>query len=81
MLYIILQLDFSFLRDRSQISHLARQLYPGQSQFMVEAFAECTAKPHSYMLIDNTQEAEDDLRLRSSILLENGVIVVWMKED
>ena len=33
--YLVL---FKNPRDRSQIMHLARQMYPGQSKFMIEAF-------------------------------------------
>ena len=55
-------------RDAAQIGYLARQLYPTQPKFLVEAYKDCTSKPHSYMLLDLQQTTPDQLRVRSSIL-------------
>ena len=41
--YIIL---FKTPRDSQQISTLARQMYPGNSQFLIEAYQDVTKKPH-----------------------------------
>lgn len=40
--YIVL---FRNPRDKSQVSNLAKQMYPGQVKFMQEAFADATKKP------------------------------------
>ena len=53
--------------DKLQIANLGRQLYPRASKHFVEAFQDATKKPHSYLLVDLTQEADDKLRLRTNI--------------
>lgn len=53
--------------DRLQIQILARQLYPQNSKFFLEAYNDATAKPFSYLLVDLTQCTPDFLRLRSDI--------------
>ena len=62
--YLIL---FKNPRDASQISHLARQMFPGHSKYMIEAFADATQMPYSYLVIDLTASTEDQYRLRSGI--------------
>ena len=58
---------FKSPRDAMQVEHLARQMFPGNTKFMREAFADATAKPFSYMLIDLKPDTPDHLRLRSTI--------------
>ena len=55
-------------RDASQITHLARQMYPSHVKFMQEAFADATAEPYGYLFIDLKQETPDHLRLRTHVL-------------
>jgi len=50
-------------RDSSFISHLARQIYPGNSKFLIESYQDATRKPHSFLLIDLKQNTDDRLRL------------------
>ena len=54
-------------RDASQITHLAKQMYPTQIRFMQDAFKQATSRPHGYLLVDTTQSTPDHLRLRSQI--------------
>ena len=54
-------------RDRSQISFLARQLYPEDSKFLTQAYADATIMPHGYILLDLKQQTPDMLRVRSRI--------------
>ena len=54
-------------RDRSQIIHLAKQMYPGQIHYVKEAFALATRQPHGYLLIDLKQSTPEQLRLRGYI--------------
>ena len=42
-------------RDASQFANLARQMYPGRGAFVQEAFADATASPYGYLLIDLKQ--------------------------
>ena len=54
-------------RDATQVSHLARQMYPGQTKFLLEAFKDATIEPFSYMLIDLKADTEDKYRVRANI--------------
>ena len=54
-------------RDATQVAHLARQMYPGKSKFLIEAFKDATVKPYSYMLLDLKSETEDKFRVRANI--------------
>lgn len=62
--YIVL---FKSPRDALQVEQLARQMYPGRTKFMREAFADATATPYSYLLIDLKPTTPEDLRLRTNI--------------
>ena len=54
-------------RDASQITHLAKQMYPGQVRFMQDAYKLATSQPFGYLVVDLKQETLDHLRLRSNI--------------
>ena len=54
-------------RDKTQITYLARQMYPGRSKFVTEAFEDATAKPYSYLVVDLKADTEEKMRLRSGI--------------
>ena len=58
---------FKNARDAMQISNLARQMYPGNSKFMVEAFKDATSGPYGYLLIDMKPYTEETYRLRTNI--------------
>ena len=72
--YIIL---FKNPRDRQQISTLARQMYPGQSQFLVEAFQDATQDAYGYLLLDLKPTTSETLRIRTGIL-PNDVQLVYI---
>ena len=54
-------------RDASQIVHLAKQMYPGETKYVQEAFTLATRNPHGYLLLDLKQTTPDNLRMRSHI--------------
>jgi len=54
-------------RDRTQISSLARQICPGNTAYINEAFEDATKKPYGYLLLDLTQTMPDELRYRTNI--------------
>ena len=54
-------------RDTSQIMHLAKQIFPGQSNYMQAAYKDATSEPHSYLLVDLKQDTPENARLRTSI--------------
>ena len=62
--YIVL---FKNPRDASQVATLGRQMYPGYSNFLVEAFKDATERPHGYLLIDLHPETLEKFRIRTKI--------------
>lgn len=54
-------------RDRAQIRHLAQQVYPENSKFIQDAYADATIKPHGYLMLDMKQSTPDDFRFRTEI--------------
>ena len=54
-------------RDKSQIIHLGKQMFPGQTQYVNESYKSATERPHGYLLFDLTQDTPDNLRLRTNI--------------
>lgn len=66
-------------RDASQITHLAKQMYPGKLKYLQESFKDATSVPHGYLLIDLRQETPDHLRLRTSIFPHQHQVVYVQK--
>lgn len=63
-------------RDKTVIDYLARQMYPQNRNFLVEAFDDATAnKPHAYLFFDFTQQCDDSIRVRTNILDSNKITV------
>ena len=54
-------------RDANQVTYLARQMYPGKSAFMVEAFKDATKQPFTYLLVDLKPDSDEELRLRTNV--------------
>lgn len=54
-------------RDRAQIRHLARQVYPDDPKFLEEAYHDATSRPHGYLLLDLKQSTPDEYRFRTCI--------------
>jgi len=59
-------------RDRAQISHLARQVYPTDPRFIEESYADATSTPHGYLLLDLKQSTPDDLRFRTRVFPDDS---------
>ena len=76
--YLVL---FKNPRDHLQIATLARQMYPGRSQFLIEAFEDSTKNPHGYLLIDLKPDTQDDFRIRTCILQSEKTIYYVQKRD
>ena len=66
-------------RDNQQIATLSRQLRPNNWRWIVNAYYEATKKPYSYLFIDNHQKTSEEIRIRSSILPNEGLPVVWTR--
>jgi len=55
-------------RDGSQISHLARQMFPRTSKFLTDVYRDVTEDAaFSYIILDFRQETPSNLRVRSHI--------------
>ncbi len=62
-------------RDQLQFQILSRQMYPGKSKFLQEAFADATKLPHGYLLLDLMQETPTSDRVQSGILPDQTRII------
>lgn len=54
-------------RDKSQILHLARQMFPFKPNILVEAYEDCTRNPYGYIKADLTNDTPEDYRLQTRI--------------
>ena len=54
-------------RDVTQVATLAKQMYPGNTKFMVEAYRDATSTPYGYLLVDLKPQTVEQLRLRTNI--------------
>lgn len=59
---------FDSCRDRLSISILARQMYPGNTAYFLDAFKHATRTPYQCLLLDCHQATPSAFRLRSNIL-------------
>jgi hypothetical protein len=66
-------------RDATQISHLAKQTYPGKVKYVQEAFKDATSVPYGYLVFDLRQSTPDHLRIRTNIFAENEQVVYVQK--
>ncbi len=66
-------------RDKSQIIHLAKQMYPGNVKFLQQSFNDATSKPYGYLLVDLKSETPEEIRLRTSIFPGETTLVYVQK--
>ena len=62
--YLVL---FKNPRDKLQILTLAKQMYPGRSDFFLKQNEESVRRPYGYLLIDLKTTTQDDCRLRTNV--------------
>ena len=62
--YMIL---FKNVRDATQVHCLARQMFPKNSEVMMQGYKDATGKPYGYLLVDLTQSMDDRYRLKTKI--------------
>jgi septin family protein len=53
--------------DQLNVSVIARQLFPRNTRYFLESYADATAEPHGYLFIDLTQYTPDKFRLKTNI--------------
>ena len=73
--YIVM---FKSPRDAHQVATLGRQMYPGKSKFLVEAFKNSTEKPYGYLLIDLKPDTEEKYRIRTNIFPDDDRQYVYV---
>jgi predicted ATPase len=80
-----LNADYLFVmknaRDKLQIMNLAKQFCPGNSTYVIQSYIDATRNPFSYILIDFTQRASENLRLRSKIFPHEFPYTVYLDKD
>jgi hypothetical protein len=62
--YMIL---FKNPRDRRQIINLSSQIYPKDSEFLIDAYKQATRRPHGYLLLDFDQSTKEGRRVITGI--------------
>jgi hypothetical protein len=62
--YLIL---FKNPQDSLQVATLAKQMYPGKSKFLIEAYKDATLKPFSYLVLDFKPSTDEQFRIRTNI--------------
>lgn len=70
-------------RDRAQIRHLARQVYPENPLFLQEAYLDATSRAHGYLVLDLKQSTAEEFRVRTNIFPEdvnNGLVPIFYIE-
>ena len=63
--YLVL---FKNPRDKLQILTLAKQMYPGQTDFFLNQYEEAVKRPFGYLLIDLKTTTQDNCRFRTNVL-------------
>jgi len=55
-------------RGKLQVLTLAKQMYPGHTEFFLKQYKEAVRRPYGYLLIDLKTTTQDDCRLRTNVL-------------
>ena len=63
--YLVL---FKNPRDKLQVLTLAKQMYPGCTDFFLKQYEGAVRRPFGYLLIDLKTTTQDDSRLRTNVL-------------
>ena len=61
------------------IATLAKQMFPGRTQYLMDSFRDATKKPFSYLLIDCHPQTPENIRLRTNIFPGERHIVYMQK--
>ena len=67
-------------RDNTVIDFIARQAFPRKTKFIRDAFDDATLDtPHGYLFFDFTQECLEELRVRTNIFSNDGIVIYKQK--
>ena len=73
--YIVI---FRNLRDRAQIRHLARQVYPENPRFLEEVYLDATSQAFGYLLLELKQTTADNFRFQTCIFPDDEYQYVYV---
>jgi energy-coupling factor transporter ATP-binding protein EcfA2 len=68
-------------RDMHQINAFAKQMFPGENNFIIEAYKHATDEPYSYLLFDAHQETPQFLRVRARIFSREQPMIVYFNKN
>ena len=71
---------FRLGRDISSVAFLGRQMYPGRSHLLTEAYSDAMSKPYNYLVVDSSPHAIAEYRLRSQIFPGEDVLIYLPKK-
>jgi len=58
---------FNQIRDQTTIHQIAKQMFPCNSSYLIEAYKQCIKKPRGYIFIDMHGDQNNNFRLRSNV--------------
>ena len=65
-------------RDRTVIDFVARQAFPQDRRFLMDAFDDITRNSsHSYVFLDFTQDCPDDLRVQTDLFNDQDGVLIY----
>ena len=68
-------------RDMNQVQLLARQLYPGNTRYMIDSYKDATSQPFGYLIVDIDPRTLDKFRLRTKIFPEDTTVIYREKRS
>lgn len=75
--YLVL---FKNPRDANQVRVLARQMYPGNTGYFMNAYQYATSKPYGYLMIDYKAKTPEHYRLRTDLLSPYPVVYLQKRK-
>lgn len=76
--YLVL---FNNPRDPSQLNHLARQMFPTNSKYLIESYQDAVSKPYGYLFIGLKQSTDNNHRVKTGILLTDKYYIFYVPKD
>lgn len=67
-------------RDKQQISILARQFKPNNSEFVIKSYIDATKKNYSYLLLDFTPDSPETIRVRTDIFPHEAPLKIYLEK-
>ncbi len=65
-------------RDRQQVLHLSRQMYPHTPKVLEQAFIDATKRPYGYLLLNLKPETPESCRLLTNIFRDQAPPIVYV---